>query len=119
LLMVPRNQLTNISRLVTGTGYQTNFMNFMTSTQDMGPADAGRVMRTKAFEGVGIVSVPDMTTTTILCVHKPDVKIYETRPLTITPKTEAADTELALLTASYNCICHSPGNSGKLSDKTA
>lgn len=119
LLMVPRNQLTNLSRLVTGTAYNSSFFQFMTSTQDMGPADAGRVMRTKAFEGVEIVSVPDMTTTVLLCVHKPDVAIYETRPLTITPKTEAADTELALLTCAYNCICKRPGNSGKLSDKTA
>jgi len=119
LLMVPRNQLTNLSRLVTGQAYNASFFQFMTSTQDMGPADAGRVMRTKAFEGVEIVSVPDMTTTVLLCVHKPDVAIYETRPLTITPKTEAADTELALLTCSYNCICKRPGNSGKLSDKTA
>jgi len=119
LLMVPRNQLTNISRLITGTDYQTDFMHFVTSTQDTGPADAGRVMRTKAFEGVEIVSVPDMTTTTLLCVHKPDCAIYETRPLTITPKSEAADTELALLTCGYNFICKRPGNSGKLSAKTA
>ena len=119
LLLVPRNQLTNIARLSTGVAYNTvnNFLS--TSSQDMRPMDAGRMFRTKSFEGIDIVVVPDMTTTTLLCVHKPDCAIYETRPLTITPKVEAADTELALLTCSYNFICKRPGNSGKLSAKTA
>jgi len=119
LLLVPRNQLTNISRLETGVAYNTFYNHMNTSSQDMGPMDAGRVFRTKSFEGVEIVVVPDMTTTTILCVHKPDVAIYETRPLTITPKSEAADTELALLTCSYNIVCKRPGNSAKLSAITA
>lgn len=119
LLMLPRNQVTNLSRLVTGQAYNASFFEMITSTQDMGPADAGRVMRTKQFEGIEIVVVPDMTTTVLLCVHKPDVKIWRHRPLTIVEKSEAADTQLFHLTAGYNAIVHRPGNSGKLSAKTA
>lgn len=117
--MVPRNQLTNLSRLVTGQAYNASFFQMMTSTQDMGPADAGRAFRTKTFEGIDIVSVPDMTTTVLLCCHKPDVKIVETRPFTIKEKSETADTELYQLTAAYNIVAKRPGNHGKLSGKTA
>lgn len=119
LWMVPRNQLTNLSRLVTGQAYNASFFQMMTSTQDMGPADAGRVFRTKTFEGIDIVSVPDMTTTVLLCLHKPDVKIVETRPFTIKEKSETADTELYQLTAAYNAVAKRPGNHAKLSGKTA
>jgi hypothetical protein len=104
---------------VTGQAYNASFFQMLTSTQDMGPADAGRVMRTKAFEGIEIAVVPDMTTTVILLVHKPDVKVYETRPLTIVEKSEKADTQLWHLTGSWNAIAERPGNHAKLSGKTA
>lgn len=119
LLLFPRNQVTNLSRLATGQAYDAAFFQMITSTQNMGPADAGRVFRTRQFEGIEIAVVPDMTSTVMLCVHKPDVKIWRHRPLTIEPKSEAADTELYLLTCGYNAIVHRPGNSGKLSGKTA
>jgi hypothetical protein len=119
LWLFPRNQVTNLSRLVTGQAYNASFFQMLTSTQDMGPADAGRVMRTKAFEGIEIAVVPDMTTTVILLVHKPDVKVYETRPLTIVEKSEKADTQLWHLTGSWNAIAERPGNHAKLSGKTA
>jgi hypothetical protein len=114
LFMVPRNQATNISRLATGAQY----FEFNASSQG-GPIDAGRVFRTKQFEGIDIVQVPDMTTTVLLCVHKPDIKIHRNRPLTIIDKPELADTMLWQLSCGYNAICHNPGNSGKLSAKTA
>ena len=63
--------------------------------------------------------VPDQTNTTILLVHKPDITIYQNRPLTIVEKTENADSLLWHLTCGYNIIHKSPGNGAKLSDKTA
>lgn len=115
LLMVPRNQLTNLSRLVAGSAA---YMEFNASSQG-GPIDAGRVFRTKTFEGIDIVSVPDMTTTVLLLVHKPDVTIFRNRALSIIEKPELADTMLWQLSCGFNAICKCPGNSGKLSAKTA
>jgi len=112
---MPRNQLTNLSRLVTGA---SNFQ-FNAASDGQSSIDGGRVQRVATFEGIDIVSVPDMTTTVLLCLHKPDVKIYQTRGLTVVEKEEKADTMLWMLTAAYNAIVHRPGNSGKLSAKTA
>lgn len=119
IILAPRNQITNISRLETGVAYNSTFLMMQTNAQDMGPMDAGRVFRTKTFEGIDLVSVPDMTTTTILILHKPDVAIYETRPVTIVEKSEAADTNLWHLTCGYNAVVRNPVNSAKLSAKTA
>jgi len=119
LFLFPRNQLTNLSRLSGGQAYNADLWHMTTSTQNMGPADAGRVFRTKQFEGIPIQVVPDMTNTVILCVHRPDITIYRNRALRITPKSELADTQLAMLSCGYNAICKCPGNSGKLSAKTA
>jgi len=115
VLLMPRNQLTNLSRLVTGA---SNFQ-FNADSQNLAKIDAGRVQRVAQFEGADIIIVPDMTTTTVLAVHKPDTKIYETRGLTIKEKQEKADTQLWHLTCAYDLVVHRPGNSGKLSDKTA
>jgi hypothetical protein len=115
VFLMPRNQLTNLARLALGTAA-------LTATDKVGVAgaiDAGRVFRTKQFEGIDIVVVPEMTTTVILCCHKPDIKIFENRKLKITEKSEAADTNLNLITAGYNIVCMNPNNSAKLSAKTA
>ena len=119
LWLFPRNQVTNLSRLAGGQAYNADLFHMAASTQDMGPMDAGRVFRTKSFEGIEMRVVPDQTNTTILLVHKPDITIYQNRPLTIKEKTENADSLLWHLTCGYNVVCKSPGNSGKLSDKTA
>ncbi len=119
LWLFPRNQVTNLSRLAGGQAYNADLFHMTTSTQDMGAMDAGRVFRTKQFEGIEMRIVPDQTTTTILLVHKPDITIYRNRPLTIKEKDEMADSLLWHLTCGYNAICKCPGNSAKLSDKTA
>jgi SpoU rRNA methylase family enzyme len=115
LILLPRNQLTNLSRLTQGA---SNFI-LSTDTQNGAAADAGRVFRTTRFEGIEIMVVPDMTTTVLLIVNKPDIKIYEQRPVTWKEKTEAADTTLLQGTGGWNMIAHNPGNHAKLSGKTA
>ena len=72
-----------------------------------------------SFNGVDIITVPDMTTTVLLLLHKPDCKIYKTRGLTITEKQEAADTQLWQLTCAYNAVVQNPKNSAALTAKTA
>lgn len=115
LWLVPRNQLTNWSRLMTG---GSNF-EFTASSQNMAPIDAGRVFRTQRFEGIDIVPIPDMTSTVLLCVHKPDIKIYRNQPLVVESKEEKAFSWLWHLVCGYNIVCKCPGNSAKLSAKTA
>jgi hypothetical protein len=113
--MMPRNQLTNLSRLALGSSA-------LTATDKMGMSgsiDAGRAFRTVAFEGVPIMVVPEMTTTVILLVYTPDIVVFENRKLKITEKDENADTNLNLLTAGYNIIAMNPNNHAKLSAKTA
>lgn len=115
LICMPRNQLTNLARLALGTAALTITDHVGTS----GAIDAGRIFRTKQFEGLTIQVVPEMTSTVVLVVYKPDVVIFENRKLKITEKTENADTNLNLLTAGYNMIAMNPNNHAKLSAKTA
>ena len=114
VILMARNQVTNLARLALGTAALT-----LTSGIPEGPIDAGRVFRTKQFEGVDLIAVPDMTTTTIMILHKPDVTVYLDSPLNITPKTENADTDLNLLTMDVNVVAENPNNHAVLTLKTA
>lgn len=115
LFLFPRNQLTNLSRLTGGGQYNESVI----ALQDGSPADAGRVFRTKSFEGIEIASVPDMTTTVILCVHKPNIVLHQTEPFEVEEKSEAAHTRLWKLTDGWNIEAKRPNNHAKLSGKTA
>ncbi len=119
MILMPRNQLTNLSRLTGGGAYNTLEWHMNTNIQDMSPVDAGRTFRLAAFEGIDLVVVPDQTSTTLLMVHKPSVKIFENRALTIKEKDVQADSTLWHLTCGYNLVAANPKIHGKLSDKTA
>ena len=114
VILAPRNQITNLARLALGTAALT-----LTNQIPDGPIDAGRVFRTKVFEGIDVIPVADMTTTTIMILHKPDVTVYMGSDLTITPKDEPADTELNLLTMDCNVVIENPNNHAILTSKTA
>jgi hypothetical protein len=107
---VPRNQLTNIGR------FGSDSLRY---TQSDPTFDSGVITKVATFEGVPIYVIPGMTSTTLLYLNMSKVKIYETRSLTITPKSELADTELFHITSSYNIVADSPKFHGKLSAKTA
>lgn len=111
---MPRNQITNYGRLGASASSSTPLV-FNTSDTN----DPGVITKAGSFEGVPIYHIPGMTSTTILYVNLERVKIYETRGLTITPKSELADTELFHITSSYNIVADSPKFHGKLSAKTA
>jgi hypothetical protein len=115
VILMPENQLTNLARLQTGA---SNF-SFDASSQNMAPIDAGRMFRTASFDGIDIMTVPEMTSTSILIVHKPDVTIWETEPMEIEEKPELAHTMLWKITAGYNLEVAGPANHAKLSNKTA
>lgn len=110
--LVPRNQLTNVSRLVSGAS------NFPINYEPMGMKDPTRTVNL-SLETVPIIGVPDMTTTSLLLVHKPTTKLFMGRPLELKPKTELADTNIWLLTATANLIATNPRACAKLSNKTA
>jgi hypothetical protein len=116
---LPANQLTNLSRLGSGVAYNASFFQMSASSQDPSAIDAGRQFRTASFNGVPLVVVPDMTTTTLLLLHKPDCVLYQHRPFTIKEKSELADTMLWHLTIGCNAVVKNPKNQASLTSKTA
>ena len=119
LWLVPENQRTNIARLSTDSPSQATFFQMSSSTQDPRPIDAGRVHRLETFDGIEVATVPEQTSTTILLVHKPDVKIHRTEPFEVEEKQEKAHTMLWKITDGYNLEIRNPGNHAKLTNKTA
>jgi hypothetical protein len=115
LWLMPENQKTNISRLATGGQY----FEFNASSDSTANIDGGRQYRTASFDNIEIMTVPEMTSTTILLVHKPDIVVWQTEPFMIEEKTELAHTRLWKLTDGYNLEVKRPANHGKLSAKTA
>jgi hypothetical protein len=85
----------------------------------MGVIDAGRAFRTKRFEGIDILMIPRMTTTTIFIVHRPSVKIYRNVQFQIIPHDEPAYTFLYQLVCGYNIVVHNPNRHATLTNKTA
>jgi hypothetical protein len=106
--LVPRNQLTMVS----------GASNFPINFTPEGIKDPTRTVNL-SHETVPIIAVPDMTTTVLLLVHKPTTFLYEGRALEIKPKSELADTNIWLLTATYNLVATNPRACAKLSAKTA
>lgn len=119
MILLPENQRTNLSRLSTDSPSGSTFFNMSSSTQDMGPIDAGRAFRTQFFDGIELMSVPEMTSTTIVILHKPDVVVWQTEPFMIEEKPELAHTRLWKLTDGYNIEIKNPANHAKLTNKTA
>ena len=119
VFLMARNQLTNLSRLTTGVSYDSTFMNFNTSTQDMGPADAGRVFRTRSFEGVPIMVVPDMTNTEMYLLRRSTTKIYLHTGIETVFKDPAEWADQWLTTAGANLVVEDPLRCGKLTGITA
>lgn len=78
-IILPQNQLTNLARAGSASeGVSFNETNFMmnASSQDPTPIDAGRVTRTKTFEGIPIYVIPGLTTTNIFIVRKDTIGVY-------------------------------------------
>jgi len=93
------------------------------SAQSKEQIDGGQILWTTHYGNLPVEIVPGMTSTTLLVVHKPDIKIFETKKPTWTPKSELAYTDLWHGVASYNIVVSNPNNhaklTGKLTGKTA
>lgn len=109
--LMPRNQLTNLSRLTAG----VSNMGLNASSDGMNKIDGDRSGRTKTFGDVPIFVVPDMSTATILLVNRKMIKVYNWAPLEIEPKSLE---ELAQAWALSIGVCigvEDPRQQGKLS----
>ena len=113
--LMPRNQLTNLSRLTT----LASNAPFNSDAQNPASIDAGRVMRTKFFEGIPIFVIPDMTTTEIYLVPKSETKIYVHDPIKTVEKDVAEYANAWLSTGGVNLVVQDPRRSGKLTGITA
>jgi hypothetical protein len=116
ILLMPRNQFTNLARLQGGA---TNF----SARWDMGnpgaKIDAGRMFRQESFEGVDILVVHDLTTTEIYCVRKDSLKIYLHDPIKVIPKDVAEYADAWLATGGANLVVDNVRQAGKLTGVTA
>lgn len=119
VILMPENQRTNLARLATDSPSGSTFFNMQASSQNPASIDAGRAFRTEAFDTIELMSVPEMTTTTILIAHKPDIVVHQTEPFMVEEKSELAHTRLWKITDGYNIEVKNPANHAKLSDKTA
>jgi hypothetical protein len=115
LIMMPRNQLTNHSRLVSGAAYRE----LNASADGSGYIDGGSVSRISTFDGVDIMVVPDMTTTEILVVQKSAIKVFVHMALDVVYKDlkEAADSWY--LTMGVNIVNTNPRSGVKYTGVTA
>lgn len=110
--LMPRNQLTNLSRLALGTGA-------LTAYEGNNPLDAGKVFRTKSFEQIPILVIPGMTTTEIYLVNKRDSRIDYHNPIKVTPKDTSEWADQFLSVGGANLIVGDPRRCGKLTGVTA
>jgi hypothetical protein len=121
-ILLPQNQMTNLGRLGAGNvGESFNEANFlaMVRMDENGPIDAGRITRTKTFEGIRLRVVPGMTTTNILILRRGTNSIYNWWNLEVEPKDVAAKQRLYLITMGVNGICRVPTHNLKISGLNA
>ncbi len=116
VLLMPRNQFTNLARLQGGA---TNFSARWDMADKGAKVDAGRMFRQESFEGVDIHVVHDLTTTEIYCVRKDALKIYLHDPITVVPKDVAEYADAWLATAGANLVVDNVRQAGKLTGVTA
>jgi hypothetical protein len=121
-ILLPRNQLTNLGRLGAGNVGETfNEANFlaMVRMDEGGAIDAGRISRTKTFEGIRLHVVPGMTTTNIIIIRRGTCSVYNWWGLEIEPKDVKAKQKLWEITMGVNGVCRVPTHNLKISGLNA
>lgn len=113
-LVMPLNQKTNLSRLGFGSG-----AGYAIKTVPLGNMDSGRFKTLETWNGIPILTIPEMDNGTILMVNASLVKMYKTRDFTLKEKSEAADTTLMHLTSAWDVVVHNPKMHGKISNLAA
>lgn len=117
-ILLPRNQMTNLGRLgAANVGESFNEANFlaMVRMDESKPIDAGRITRTKTFEGINLRVVPGMTSTVILILRRGTNSVYTWWNLEVEPKDVSAKQHLYLLTMGVNGVCRVPTHNLKIS----
>lgn len=113
--LMPRNQITNLSRL---TSLASNAP-LNASSQSSDPIDAGRQFRTKEFEQIPIIKVPGMTTTEIYLVRRSKTKLYMHTPIEVVPKDVPEWANYWLTTFGVNLVIEDPQGCAKQTGVTA
>jgi hypothetical protein len=119
VILLARNQLTNISRLSSNLAYNATFGALTTSTDPGTPIDAGRAFRNVSFNGVPIIVVPGFSTTDIVCTAKSNIKIFYHHDIEVISKDTAEFADLYHVVGGANLVVLDPLRAGKLSSKTA
>lgn len=115
--LMPRNQFRRLANLVGGAQYRE-----VAAALDSGaPIDGSIAARMPTYEGIPIRVVNGMTTTVILLVHRPSIKIWNHMATQIKDKTQGLLGEGALyhILAGMNLTVENPMDHAKLSAKTA
>jgi len=115
MILMPPNQVTNYLRLA---GWSGNAV-VQPTTLTGGAFDASFHRFQASFQGIPIISVPDMTTTEIYCIDRRSWEWYIHRPLKIEEKPAQDDSYLWHLTCGLMLRCFEPHRQAKLTGVTA
>lgn len=118
LICLPRNQLTNLARAgAASAGVSFNETNFFMSadSQSMAPIDAGRITRTKTFEGIQLQKIPGMTTTVILLIRRDTCSMDMWQDVILKEIAVAGFQRQIACWAGCNFVCWKPSWNGKIS----
>ena len=122
LICLPRNQLTNLARAgAASAGVSFNETNFyMTAdSQSSAPIDAGRITRTKTFEGIQLQVIPGMTTTVILLIRRDTCSMDQWAPIYMKEIAAAGFQRQIACWCGMNFVTWKPSWNGKISGLTA
>ncbi len=109
--LMPRNQLTNLSRLTLAEAQQGIMM-----TESI---DGGRVMKTHSFEGIPIGVVPGMTSTEIYLMKRSTTKLFMNMAVETTPKDVHEWADYWVSRTGANLVVADPRRCGKNTGVTA
>jgi hypothetical protein len=113
-LMAP-NQLTNLSRLTSG----TTALTFDASSDGTNPIDGGRRHRNVSFDGIPIMVDNAMSTTDILLLRRGTIEVHDHQAMGTKEIPVAAQQKRVGIFKGSNIIVKNPTWNGKLSGVTA
>lgn len=119
VILLARNQLTNISRLTSNLAYNATFGAMTVALDNPNPIDGGRAFRHTQYNGIPIVVVPGFSTTDIVVTAKSNVKIFYHHEIEVVTKDTAEYADLYHVVGGANLVVLDPLRAGKLSAKTA
>jgi len=119
VIIMARNQVTNLSRLSSNLAYNATFASMNTSLDSTATIDAGRQWRNRAFNGVPIVVVPGWSDADIIVTSRFNIELHEHFEPKVYTKDTAEFADLYHIVGGMNAIVLDPLRAGKLSGVTA